>query len=425
MLKARALVFAAACSGLSFCFGIDAALAQSAGRADTLAGDIDPSAVGKIGRVHDNLRRAAARPSLYADATDLDAEYSAFKTRTAKATGLSWAMDLSYLQQWGWSNGGSPAGQVLATPSIDWTLFRNSAIGTGSAQLAYTAVRYGTNQSAADVQGDLGLITPINDYPARQNIFAQLTYTHSLPGDKVHVSLGQYPFYNFDGNQYLTNQQHNFNNYVLAQNGSATYPIAGLGAYVQVNATSQLQFAAGFQDASNITGATLSTQGFGDYGYAWFGYAQWTPAFKGLGSSRYSITYYQVPTVPAQSRSTGWSVNAVQNLSDSWAVFGSANGASGYVTRIRSSCALGVAMNNPLQRSPTDQIGLAFGYGIASPPPTNPSGARNEKIIEAYWNWTFAKALLLTPDAQYVRDPALDPSSDSAWVLSLRATFMF
>ena len=66
MLKARALVFAAACSGLSFCFGIDAALAQSEGAADTSAGDIDPAAVGKIGRVHDNIKRAAAEPARWA-----------------------------------------------------------------------------------------------------------------------------------------------------------------------------------------------------------------------------------------------------------------------------------------------------------------------------------------------------------------------
>ena len=422
MLKPRALVFAAACCGLSFCLWIEAALAQSAAAADPVV-DTEPSAAGKIGRLHDRLRRAVARQSLYAEAADLYAEYSAFQTRTTKETGLSWAMDLSYLQQWGWTNGGSPAGQVLATPSIDWTLFQSSTIGTGSVQVAYILARYGTNQNAADMQGNLGLITPINDFT--DNIFAQFTYTQALPGDKVQVSVGQYPFYNFDGNQYLGNQQQNFNNYVLAQNGSATYALAGLGAYVQVNATSQLQFASGFQNASNISGATLSTQGFGDYGYAWFGYAQWTPAFKGLGSSQYSITYYQVPTVPAQSRSTGWSMNAVQNLSDTWALFGRANRAYDYVTPIRSSCALGAAMNNPLGHSPTDQIGLAFGYSTAAPPPANPSGARNEKIIEAYWTWTVAKPFLLTPDAQYIRDPALDPSRDSAWVLSLRATFIF
>jgi porin len=411
--------------GLALFAASPAAPAQSAS-GDTLAGSTDTSSVGRIGRVHDSLRRFTLRRLLYKVATDPYGEYSEFKERIEKETGLSWSMDLSYMQQWGMRVGGSPAGQWLATPAIDWKLFDSSGAGTGSLQLAYTAARYGTRQSAADVQDKLGLITPINDYPERQNTFAQLTYTHALPGNKVSLTVGQYPLYNFDGNEYLANQQQNFNSYVLAQNGSATYALAGLGAYVQANPTSTIQFAAGFQSANNITGATLSTRNFGDDGYSWFGYAQWTPVFKGLGAAQYSITYYAVPGVPLQSpKSHGWSLNAVQNLSDRWAVFARANRAYDYVTPVRASYALGGALNDPLGRGTTDQIGLAFGYGDAAPQPANPAGTRDEKVVEAYWNWTFAKGLLLTPGAQYIRDPALDRSRGSAWVLSLRSTLMF
>ena len=64
------------------------------------------------------------------------------------------------------------------------------------------------------------------------------------------MTIGQYPFFNFDGNAYLNNQQQNFINYVFAQNGSETNPNAGLGAFAQLNATSTLQFAVGFQNAA-------------------------------------------------------------------------------------------------------------------------------------------------------------------------------
>jgi len=376
--------------------------------------------------VHDGLRRFTLRRLLYKVATDPYGEYSEFKERIEKDTGLSWSMDLSYMQQWGLQHGGSPAGQWLAMPLIDWKLFDSSSAGSGSLQLAYSATRYGTRRDAAEVQDTLGLITPINDYPERQNTFAQLTYTHTLPGNKISAALGQYPFYNFDGNQYLGNQQQNFNNYVLAQNGSATYALAGLGAYVQVNATSAIQFAAGAQSANNITGATLSSRHFADEGYAWFGYAQWTPAIKGLGTAQYSITYYKVPEVPAQlPKSHGWSLNAVQNLNDTWAIFARANRAYDYVTPIRASYALGAALNDPLGRGTSDQIGLAFGYSDAAPQPTNPPRTSDEKVIEGYWNLTFAKGLLFTPGLQYIHDPALDRSRDNAWVLSLRTTLMF
>lgn len=416
--------FTAAC-GLA-CAAASPVAAQNALADDALAGSADTASVGRIGRVTESQRRFTLRRLLYKVATDPYGEYAEFKARIEKETGLSWSMDLSYMQQWGRQDGGSPAGQWLATPSIDWRLFDSDSAGTGSLQLAYTATRYGTRQDAANVQDKLGLITPVNDYAEKLNTFAQLTYTHSLPGNKVSVTVGQYPFYNFDGNQYLANQQQNFSNYVLAQNGSSTYAIAGLGAYVQVNATSAIQFAAGLQSAGNISGATLSTRRFGDDGYSWFGYAQWTPAIKGLGPAQYSITYYAVPGVPLQSpKSHGWSLNAVQNLNDSWAVFARANRAYGYVTPIRASHALGVALNDPLARGTTDQIALAFGYSDAAAQPANPAQTRDEKVLEAYWNWTYAKGLLFTPGVQYLRDPGLDRARSEAWVLALRTTLMF
>lgn len=422
----RSFVSAIAC-GLALGAGVGTALAQDSVADPAIAGEFDASAVGKIGRMHDNLRRAAARRGLSAEVADVYDDYLALKARMATQTGLAWSMDLSYLQQWGRPDGGSPAGQILATPSLEWTLFDSAAIGTGSAQLAYIVARYATDRSAADLQSSLGLITPINDYPARQNIFAQLTYTHALPNNRLLFSVGQFPISNFDGNPYLGNQQQNFNNDTLTQNASATYAQAGLGAYIQINATKSLQFVAGLQNASNITGATLSTDGFGKYGSSWFGYVHWTPEFKGFGSAQYSFNYYQVPTVPAQPRSTGWSLNASQNLDETWALFGRANRAYGFVTPIRASYALGAAMNNPLGRSPTDQIGLAYGVGNASPPtpPTATATVRDGKVIEAYWAWTFAKGLLLTPDVQYFPDRAATPSRTGAWVLSLRATLMF
>jgi len=50
---------------------------------------------------------------------------------------------------------------------------------------------------------------------------------------------------------------------------------------------------------------------------------------------------------------------------------------------------------------------------------------RSEKVVEGYWNWTLFGGLLLTPDVQYLRDPARNPTRDSVWALSLRTTLMF
>jgi len=390
------------------------------------AASADVSNAGKIGKLHDNLRRAAQRESLSQELTGFYTDYTKAKARFEAETNISYSMDVSLLQQWGFSNGGSPALQVYAAPSIDWTLFKSKTWGTGSVQVAYNYIpSYPTAQNAADIQGNLGLITSINDYDSRFLNFAQLTYTQATPDNKWLVTLGQYPLWNFDGNAYLGNQQQNFNNYIFAQNGSSTYRLTGWGAYVQINATSTLQFAGGAQATNNLLGQTLTTQGAGDHCCAWFGYVQWSPNFHGMGSSQYSFSNFDTPAVPAQPATRNWSVNAVQNVNDTWAVFGRANGASGYVSAIKSSYALGLAMNNPLKRSPTDQIAVAVGLSDAAGTPTNPPGARNEKVVEAYWNWTFFSGLLLTPSVQVFFDPALNPSKSNVTVLSLRATLMF
>lgn len=375
--------------------------------------------------MHDRVRGAKQRESLHQEISSLYRDYADWKARVQKETDVTYSFEVSFLQQWGSPDGGSPALQIYAAPSLDWTVFKGTRWGTGSVQAAYNLVRYPTNQDGAGIQSNLGSLTPINDFPANTQNFAQLSYTQASPDNKWLFTAGQYPLYNFDGNAYLGNQQQNFNNFLLAQNGSQTYLSTGLGAYLQFNATSTLQFAAGFQGANNVSGKTISTSSFSNDCCAWFGYVQWTPHFRGLGSAQYSFAYFDTPSIPSQPATRGWSINAVQSLDETWAVFGRANGANGSVNPIRKSYALGAAINNPLKRTSTDQIALAVGFSVVASPPINPPSARNEIVIEAYWTWTFVGGLLLTPSVQYLSHPALYPTRDAVWVGSLRATLPF
>ncbi|MFO1415502.1 MAG: carbohydrate porin [Burkholderiales bacterium] len=388
--------------------------------------DEDVSAVGKIGNLHEKLRADRQRGTLYQRISGAYADYTQWKAQVEKDTGLAFSMELSFLQQWGRPNGGSPALQIDATPSLDWTVFRSSVWGTGSLQVAYDAVpTYPTRRDAAAIGSSLGVVTPINDIDHRSLIFAQLSWTQATPDNKWLATIGQYPLWNFDGNEFLDNQQQNFNSYILSQNGSSTYRATGWGAYVQWNATPTIQLVGGVQATNNLSGQTLTTRNASKDCCTWFGYAQWTPRFAGMGAAQYSVAYFDTPAVPAQPASRNWSVNAVQHLSSTWALFGRANGASGYAGTIRNSYALGAAMIDPLSRAPTDQVALAVGVSDLAGPPATPAGARDEKVIEAYWTWTFFGGLLVTPSLQVIVDPALDPARRSVSVLALRATLLF
>lgn len=388
--------------------------------------DADVSDVGKIGNLYDKIRGTQQRATLSQRISGVYADYTQWKASLEKEHGLAFSMEFSLLQQWGLPRGGSPALQVYATPSLDWTVVRSKVWGTGSLQVAYEAVPdYPTRRDAAAIRSSLGVVTPVNDVDHRSLTFSQLSWTQATPDNKWLVTVGQYPLWNFDGNGYLGDQQKNFTSYILSQDGSSTYRSTGWGAYVQWNASATVQLAGGVQATNNLSGQTLTTRNASQDCCTWFVYAQWTPRFAGMGTAQYSVSYFDTPAVPAQAASRSWSLNAVQDLDKAWAVFGRANGASGYVGAIRGSYALGVARNDPFARAPTDQVAVAVGYSAVAGPPVNPSGARDEKVIEAYATWTFFGGLLVTPSLQVIVDPALDPARRSVSVLSLRATVLF
>lgn len=387
----------------------------------------DNTSMNHVGRVHDRVRAARTReqPSLDEEITDLYGRYVEAKDRFQKATNLQYSLDVSVMYQWGSPGGGPPAGQLLLSPSVNWDFPGETPIGSGSLQFAYDFPWYMTGRNAGDVQGKLDLITPVNDFPSNVQSFDQLTFTDVLPGGRASIIVGQFALANFDANQYAGNQQINFIAYPLAQNGSATYPVASLGAYAQVNPITGISFAAGFQDANNVVGKSIQFDTFGDGRYTWFGYGQWNPQFRHLASGQFSFLYYRSPAVPAQASTSGWSVNGVQNLNDTWGLFLRANGASGYTTPVRTSIAGGGAWNDPLKRDRLDQIGLGIVWDHAARPPANPPDARDEWLVEAYWAWTFFRGLQLTPDLQIYIHPALDPGRSSVWLFSLRTLFLF
>lgn len=132
-----------------------------------------------------------------------------------------------------------------------------------------------------------GLLSAPSDWFVDRTDYAELTYTHTLPGNWrwLSVTIGQYGFGAYDGNQYAGNAQTNFVNYALAQNGTQTYPTAGLGAYAQATAPeNNLLFAAGVQGATNLSGSTITTGGLGSDKRAYFLAAQWTSNLLASGS---------------------------------------------------------------------------------------------------------------------------------------------
>ena len=378
----------------------------------------------RMGHLHELLRtqrakETADRPNAsgfygnYLDAKDFLARY-----------GITAQIAPTLMNQWGTPQGGKAALQWMFSPTLNWNAFHSDTIGEGSVQFSYSYNRYGNSQSGASLTTRLRAITAVNDTPLNLPSFNQLTYTHVLPGNWLQLTLGQFQFSTFDTNQYANNQQQNFINYALSQNASQAYDTASLGAYAQINPTKSLSFAAGFQDANNVTGQRIQFSTFGNGQYAWFGTAQWRPVIAGMGASQFSLLYYQQPKVPTQMQfSQGWSLNLVQNIDAKWAVFARANTATGAIAPIASSLAGGFIINNPTGGIRGDQIGVGAAWNKTNTAyfkntPTRPS----EFLIETYWNVVLEKVFQIGPSVQVIFNPALQPGAPPAAVFTLRAS---
>jgi len=197
--------------------------------------------------------------SVTSDLNSVYDQYNAAKTSFQNATNTQISMPVSVFGQWGSPNSGPGVVQLVYSPSITWTPFTNTAIGSGAFTFAFQGNQFWTKANTNSQQASMGLLAAPNDWGSNGYQYAQLTYTHTLPGNVVAVSVGQYSFGQYDGNQYAGNAQANFVNFALAQNATQTYANAGTGAYVQITPNSQLQFAGGLQNATNISGEGLTT----------------------------------------------------------------------------------------------------------------------------------------------------------------------
>ena len=359
-----------------------------------------------------------ATPS-YAGA--IENNYSNFKKMLSDKYGIEYNLDYSLLGQHASPGGKYNAVQSYLAPSITWTTFDNH-YGTGVLNASYYSIFYG-NHNADDIQNRTGMVTSINDFTSDEQEFSALYYTYQLPHRYNWLTLGagQYSLYMFDGTDYDNNQQANFINYSLSQNGSATYADAGLGAYIQAT-PKNWNFTAGLQDATNIEAPSIRFNHLDDKHYTTFAQIGYNPQIKNLGGGQYSIMLYNQPSVEEQAQTTnGWSFNAQQNMGEKLALFGRINGVSGSVSSIKNSYVAGMVYNNPLNRNSLDQIGLAYSYNDISAKAVGSKLANNgEHVMETYWAWGISKWATLTRELQFYINQALTEKTDLGSAVSLR-----
>ena len=67
-----------------------------------------------------------------------------------------------------------------------------------------------------------------------------------------------------------------------------------------------------------------------------------------------------------------------------------------------------------------DLLGFGFNWGEPNEG-TYGKGLRDQYTAEVFYRWQLAPQLAVTPDLQWVRNPALNPTEDQIWIFGLRA----
>jgi len=117
----------------------------------------------------------------------------------------------------------------------------------------------------------------------------------------------------------------------------------------------------------------------------------------------------------------GWNISWSRALSEQWTGFVRGGYAKDGGSLLEKTISTGLAW----QTVPGgNQLGVSFNWGEPNESTWGP-GVPSQKTLELFYRIQLWKEIAITPDVQYIKDPALNPAVSSMWVWGLRARLAF
>jgi porin len=145
----------------------------------------------------------------------------------------------------------------------------------------------------------------------------------------------------------------------------------------------------------------------------------WTPSQDRIYLDNAHLTYWHADEREEAGESRGWGLNVslTRYLAKKWLPFIRAGYADDGGSLMQKSVSVGVGYQ-PVPGG--DLLGVGINWGEPNED-TFESGLRDQYTAEFFYRWQLTPQLAITPDLQWLRNPALNPKEDQIWVLGVRA----
>ena len=144
----------------------------------------------------------------------------------------------------------------------------------------------------------------------------------------------------------------------------------------------------------------------------------WTPSQDQIYLDNVHLTLWHADEREEVAQPSGWGANVswTTYLAGRWLPFVRA----GYAEDGGSLTQKSVSVGFGYQPNPgKNLLGVGLNWGEPNEDTWGP-GLSDQYTAELFYRWQISKAIAVTPDLQYIKNPVLNPDADSIWVLGIR-----
>jgi porin len=280
-------------------------------------------------------------------------------------------------------------------------------------------------QGTASQIGYVGLMLPVlSDIGTR---LTNLYWKQNLSQGRVEIIAGMIDTTDWVDVYALASPWNGFFNFVFATGGAAI-PVpddSALGVYVNGMITDNLYISGGFADSN--ADSTDPFDGFdtffNDREYFKTVELGWVTSQDRFYLDNTHLTYWHADKREKAGVPSGWGLNFSfsRSFDEKWMPFFRAGYAEDGGTLLQKTISAGLGYH---LKDDVSLFGLGINWGQPNETTFGP-GLSDQYAIELFSRLQVMRNFQLTPDIQYINNPALNPTANHSWVFGLRARLVF